>query len=171
MRKRLHNRELNKQKKFESLSVKNFPLSAIFFVFTIIISNSPIFFHGSHILARNIEERPKLNIEVLNNLLPGIIPYQEIGLCCLCHKFDFITSCHAIQPSNHNVGNFELEGHRTFARENSRRCLVCHSDLYCRRCHWPRAISDIYSYVPWKRFGKCEIFLKKRQKRGKTLFQ
>ena len=55
--------------------------------------------------------------------------------CGKCHGFtqNFCADCHGKRPASH-VGNWKTT-HQVPARENKKRCLVCHTETFCKTCH------------------------------------
>ena len=55
--------------------------------------------------------------------------------CSTCHGFtqNFCADCHRRRPSSH-AGNWKKD-HRVRAKENRKRCLVCHDEKFCKTCH------------------------------------
>jgi hypothetical protein len=55
--------------------------------------------------------------------------------CGTCHGFtqNYCAYCHSQRPASH-AGNWKT-AHAVPARENPKRCLVCHTEKFCKTCH------------------------------------
>ena len=55
--------------------------------------------------------------------------------CSTCHGWspDYCAECHGRRPQSH-AGNWKKD-HQVPARENRKRCLVCHDEKSCKTCH------------------------------------
>jgi hypothetical protein len=55
--------------------------------------------------------------------------------CGKCHGFtqNFCADCHSRRPASH-AGNWKT-AHAAPATENRKRCLVCHDETFCKKCH------------------------------------
>lgn len=55
--------------------------------------------------------------------------------CGSCHGWspDFCAQCHSQRPASH--GKDWKQVHGTYAKEDPKRCKVCHKETFCKRCH------------------------------------
>lgn len=55
--------------------------------------------------------------------------------CGRCHAWspDYCAECHGRKPQSH-TGNWKKE-HKTRAARDSKGCLVCHAEKFCKTCH------------------------------------
>ena len=56
--------------------------------------------------------------------------------CAKCHAWtpDFCKQCHSRKPKSHRGGNWK-KLHAPPARENGKRCMICHKEKKCLECH------------------------------------
>jgi hypothetical protein len=55
--------------------------------------------------------------------------------CSTCHGWspDYCAQCHKQRPASHTAT--WKKDHAVRARENPKRCLVCHTQTFCKKCH------------------------------------
>jgi hypothetical protein len=60
---------------------------------------------------------------------------KEIN-CAKCHAWtpDFCKECHTKKPQSHKAGNWK-KLHAGPAKNNSKRCMICHEKKKCLECH------------------------------------
>ena len=81
--------------------------------------------------------------------------------CMSCHEYglSFCNDCHKKKPPSHKPKDLWLKSHKKKAKENTKACLTCHKQSFCKKCHighTPKWLENHYSFVLDKGAESCQ---------------